>query len=64
MPCTRRTASSVRRPRFRSSPVLDCPQDPAAIIPAFAKADAWFGLLGVIVFIAGFAFSLGPVFWP
>jgi MFS family permease len=31
--------------------------------PAFAKADAWFGLLCVIVFIAGFAFSLGPVFW-
>lgn len=31
--------------------------------PAFAKADAWFGLLCVIAFIAGFAFSLGPVFW-
>jgi len=31
--------------------------------PAFAKADAWFGLACVIVFIAGFAFSLGPVFW-
>ncbi len=31
--------------------------------PAFAKADAWFGLACVIGFIAGFAFSLGPVFW-
>lgn len=29
----------------------------------FAKADAWFGLACVIVYIAGFAFSLGPVFW-
>ncbi|MBO0773165.1 MAG: sugar porter family MFS transporter [Actinobacteria bacterium] len=29
----------------------------------FAKADPWFGLACVIVYIAGFAFSLGPVFW-
>ena len=29
----------------------------------FAKAEAWFGLACVIVYIAGFAFSLGPVFW-
>jgi len=29
----------------------------------FAHADPWFGLLCVIVYIAGFAFSLGPVFW-
>jgi sugar porter (SP) family MFS transporter len=33
------------------------------LFPAFAKADPWFGLLCVIVYIAGFAFSLGPVFW-
>jgi hypothetical protein len=31
--------------------------------PGLAKADPWFGLLCVIVYIAGFAFSLGPVFW-
>jgi sugar porter (SP) family MFS transporter len=31
--------------------------------PTFAHADAWFGLVCVIFFIAGFAFSLGPVFW-
>jgi sugar porter (SP) family MFS transporter len=30
---------------------------------SFAHADPWFGLLCVIVYIAGFAFSLGPVFW-
>ena len=33
------------------------------LFPGFAKADAWFGLACVIVYIAGFAFSLGPVFW-
>jgi len=33
------------------------------LFPSFAKADPWFGLLCVIVYIAGFAFSLGPVFW-
>jgi len=31
--------------------------------PGFAHADPWFGLACVIVYIAGFAFSLGPVFW-
>lgn len=31
--------------------------------PGFAHANAWFGLLCVIVYIAGFAFGLGPVFW-
>lgn len=29
----------------------------------FAAANVWFGLACVIVYIAGFAFSLGPVFW-
>lgn len=33
------------------------------LFPGFAAANAWFGLLCVIVYIAGFAFSLGPVFW-
>jgi MFS family permease len=33
------------------------------LFPGFATADPWFGLLCVIVYIAGFAFSLGPVFW-
>jgi sugar porter (SP) family MFS transporter len=33
------------------------------LIPSFATADPGFGLLCVIVYIAGFAFSLGPVFW-
>lgn len=30
---------------------------------AFARADARFGLCCVIAYIAGFAFSLGSVFW-
>jgi MFS family permease len=33
------------------------------LLPGFATADPRFGLLYVIVYIAGFAFSLGPVFW-
>ena len=32
-------------------------------LPGFAKAYPWFGLACVIAYIAGFAFSLGPVFW-
>jgi sugar porter (SP) family MFS transporter len=32
-------------------------------LPGFAQAYPWFGLACVIAYIAGFAFSLGPVFW-